>query len=190
MVFNIRKPFARRNTDHPVTEDTGSYQGPQYDADGKAIPHDTNRQYSDDGAITSSVDQLKKFKKTHQWDYNLDYETIVRSSFSFRHPYPSVRAVSASGAGFLAAGHNTWGQRRGNGDLKNSMESSSMLSAIADQPCRKLPTRLLKSTMSRRKPTLSMLCSKRIPRTSRSGPQCETTMKKCQRTPSGRGSSD
>lgn len=51
----------------------------QVDADGKAVPPiDSSGQ--DDGAISSSVDQLKKFKKTHQWDYNLDYDTIVRSS--------------------------------------------------------------------------------------------------------------
>lgn len=79
MGFNIRKPFVRRTTDHPVVDDTGSDQGPQYDADGKAIPN-TDRPIEDEAAISSSVDQLKKFKKTHQWDYNLDYETIVRCS--------------------------------------------------------------------------------------------------------------
>ena len=26
--------------------------------------------------VDQGVDQLKKFKKTHQWDYNLDYEQI------------------------------------------------------------------------------------------------------------------
>lgn len=73
MPFNIRKPFVRRQTDQPVIEETGSATTPQYDAEGKAIPT-TNL---DDTAISSSVDQLKKFKKTHKWDYNLDYETIV-----------------------------------------------------------------------------------------------------------------
>lgn len=78
MPFNIRKPFTRRTTDHPVIEQSAPDNVDQVDADGKAIP----RVDSDDGAIASGVDQLKKFKKTHQWDYNLDYDTIVRSSIS------------------------------------------------------------------------------------------------------------
>ena len=78
MPFNIRKPFARRTTDHPVIEETVPDNVNQVDADGKAFPH-TGNSGPDDGAISSSVDQLKKFKKTHQWDYNLDYDTIVRS---------------------------------------------------------------------------------------------------------------
>lgn len=79
MPFNIRKPFARRTTDHPVIEENVPGNVNQVDADGKAVPH-TDNSAQDDGAISSSVDQLKKFKKTHQWDYNLDYDTIVRSS--------------------------------------------------------------------------------------------------------------
>lgn len=79
MPFNIRKPFARRTTDHPVIEQNTPGNVDQVDSEGKAIPH-TNDSGPDDGAISSSVDQLKKFKKTHQWDYNLDYDTIVRSS--------------------------------------------------------------------------------------------------------------
>jgi hypothetical protein len=27
-------------------------------------------------SVDTGVEQLKKFKKTHQWDYNLDYDTI------------------------------------------------------------------------------------------------------------------
>lgn len=78
MPFNIRKPFTRRTTDHPVIEQSVPDNVGHVDGDGKTPPA-TN---TDDGAISSSVDQLKKFKKTHQWDYNLDYDTIVRSSVS------------------------------------------------------------------------------------------------------------
>lgn len=78
MPFNIRKPFARRTTDHPVIEETVPGSVDQVDADGKAVPR-TDNSIQDDGAIASGVDQLKKFKKTHKWDYNLDYDTIVRS---------------------------------------------------------------------------------------------------------------
>lgn len=79
MPFNIRKPFVRRTTDHPVIEQGAPDNLNQVDADGKAIPHTANSGHDDGAAISSSVDQLKKFKKTHQWDYNLDYDTIVRS---------------------------------------------------------------------------------------------------------------
>ena len=79
MPFNIRKPFARRTTDHPVTEGNVPDSVNEVDADGKTVPH-TDIPADDEVAISSSVDQLKKFKKTHQWDYNLDYETIVRPS--------------------------------------------------------------------------------------------------------------
>lgn len=54
----------------------------QVDVDGKSVPH-TDNSGQDNAAISSSVDQLKKFKKTHQWDYNLDYDTIVRRSILF-----------------------------------------------------------------------------------------------------------
>lgn len=81
MPFNIRKPFTRRTTDHPVTEGNAPGNVDQVDADGKAIPHTDSGQ--DEAAVSSSVDQLKKFKKTHQWDYNLDYDTIVRSYILF-----------------------------------------------------------------------------------------------------------
>lgn len=77
MPFNIRKPFVRRTTDHPVIEENVADNVNQVDADGKSVPHTDNSGH-DNGAISSSVDQLKKFKKTHQWDYNLDYDTIVR----------------------------------------------------------------------------------------------------------------
>lgn len=73
MPFNLRKPFVRRTTDHPVIEQTSPDAAPQYGADGKNIPDTT----LDENTISSSVDQLKKFKKTHKWDYNLDYDTIV-----------------------------------------------------------------------------------------------------------------
>lgn len=76
MPFNIRKPFVRRTTDHPVIEQNVP---DQVDVDGKSVPH-TDNSGQDNAAISSSVDQLKKFKKTHQWDYNLDYDTIVRCS--------------------------------------------------------------------------------------------------------------
>lgn len=79
MPFNIRKPFVRRATDHPVTEGNAPANVDQVDADGKTIPH-TDSPAQEDAAIASGVDQLKKFKKTHQWDYNLDYDTIVRSN--------------------------------------------------------------------------------------------------------------
>lgn len=73
MPFNLRKPFVRRTTDHPVIEEGATDVTPQYGADGKTVPDTT----LDENAISSSVDQLKKFKKTHKWDYNLDYDTIV-----------------------------------------------------------------------------------------------------------------
>lgn len=73
MPFNLRKPFARRTTDHPVIEEETADTTPHYGADGKTVPDNT----LDENAISSSVDQLKKFKKTHKWDYNLDYDTIV-----------------------------------------------------------------------------------------------------------------
>lgn len=82
MPFNIRKPFVRRTTDHPVIEQNVPGDANQVDADGKPIPH-TDNSGQDEVAISSSVDQLKKFKKTHQWDYNLDYDTIVCSSLPF-----------------------------------------------------------------------------------------------------------
>lgn len=85
MPFNLRKPFIRRQTDHPVIEQAGSDTAPQYDADGKAVPNST----LDDSAISSGVDQLKKFKKTHKWDYNLDYDTIV-CSYSSLHAWPFI----------------------------------------------------------------------------------------------------
>lgn len=73
MPFNLRKPFVRRTTEHPVVEEVPLDTTPQYGADGKTIPDTT----LNENAISSSVDQLKKFKKTHKWDYNLDYDTIV-----------------------------------------------------------------------------------------------------------------
>lgn len=83
MPFNIRKPFVRRTTDHPVTERNSPDNVGQVDADGKTAPNIDNSA-QDEAAVSSSVDQLKKFKKTHQWDYNLDYDTIVRSPILIR----------------------------------------------------------------------------------------------------------
>lgn len=73
MSFNIRKPFARRQTDHAVTEEAVSETAPPHDAEEKVNPDAT----FDGSAISSGVDQLEKFKKAHKWDYNLDYDTIV-----------------------------------------------------------------------------------------------------------------
>lgn len=76
MGFSVRKPFARRQTEQAAYEDdAGSSSGPQYDSQGNVV----SSAAENDEAISSSVSQLKKFKKTHQWDYNLDYETIVGS---------------------------------------------------------------------------------------------------------------
>lgn len=83
MPFNIRKPFVRRTTNHPVIQEGVPDSVDQVDADGKTAPQ-TDNPAVDEVAISSSVDQLKKFKKTHQWDYNLDYDTIVRSSILLR----------------------------------------------------------------------------------------------------------
>lgn len=96
MPFNLRKPFVRRQTDHGVVEDTGSDQGVQYDADGKAVPS-TSTPAGADESISTSVDQLKKFKRTHQWDYNLDYETIVRLVLFVRCYIWRRRRVAMSG---------------------------------------------------------------------------------------------
>lgn len=73
MPFNIRKPFARRQTDLAVIQEAGSGMnaGAHHGMDEKGALT------LDESAISSSVDQLKKFKKTHKWDYNLDYDTIV-----------------------------------------------------------------------------------------------------------------
>lgn len=78
MPFNLRKPFIRRQTDNPVIEEAVPDATPRYDVDGKTVPNTT----LDESGISSSVDQLKKFKKTHKWDYNLDYDTIVCPFFS------------------------------------------------------------------------------------------------------------
>lgn len=83
MSFNIRKPFARRQTDHAVAEGDDA---PRHDTEGKTVP-DTA---FDEMAITTGVDQLEKFKKTHKWDYNLDYDTIVRFTFLYLSRLSSV----------------------------------------------------------------------------------------------------
>lgn len=88
MPFNLRKPFVRRQTDNPVIEQTVADPPTQYGEDGKTVPSAT----LDDGAISSGVDQLAKFKKTHKWDYNLDYETIVCLQL-FGSPFYCVGAL-------------------------------------------------------------------------------------------------
>lgn len=141
MPFNIRKPFVRRQTDQPVIEEAGSHSTPQYDADGKTASHAA----LDDGAITSGVDQLKKFKKTHKWDYNLDYDTIV--CFFFPFPLACLKRLG----------------------------SNRLL-------YRKLPTGSRKSTTWRRKPTLSMPCSRRTRHISKYGLPSAITMRTCRPT--------
>lgn len=73
MVFGFRK----RGTGPAVTE--GEVSEPQLDSEGKAIPTATGHSTgvdSDEINISEGTDQLKKFKATHQWDYNLDYDAI------------------------------------------------------------------------------------------------------------------
>ncbi|RDW75767.1 putative small oligopeptide opt family protein [Coleophoma crateriformis] len=52
---------------------------PQLDAQGKEIPsaHATATGISEGMDTTTRIDQLQTFKKTHQWDYNLDYDDIA-----------------------------------------------------------------------------------------------------------------
>lgn len=72
--------FRNRKNDAVVSE---SATGPTFDSDGRAIPAatggaDSDNAGDDNSAIASGVDQLQKFRATHQWDYNLDYDDIER----------------------------------------------------------------------------------------------------------------
>lgn len=96
MPFNLRKPFVRRQTDHPVIEETDSNAvptGTAHDVDGKPIPNTE----LNETAISSGVDQLEKFKKSHKWDYNLDYDTIVRPARP--HHFVNVNIASDTTTG-------------------------------------------------------------------------------------------
>lgn len=59
--------FRKRGDEPSVTEAT-----PVETDTGRA----TGVENSESLNVEENVDQLKKFKKTHQWDYNLDYDQI------------------------------------------------------------------------------------------------------------------
>lgn len=102
--------FRKRTTDPVATE----VAEPRLDGEQSGIENDTARTTGVDDAgftVESGLDQLKKFKATHQWDYNLDIDQIegvnrvlesgdIEKEANFEHalleedsPYFEVRAA-------------------------------------------------------------------------------------------------
>ncbi|ORY58552.1 OPT oligopeptide transporter protein-domain-containing protein [Pseudomassariella vexata] len=73
MVFGFRK-----RAQGPV-EMTTEASPPRTESEGTPIKSETAHATGADGdvvTVDTGVDQLKKFQKTHQWDFNLDYDQI------------------------------------------------------------------------------------------------------------------
>lgn len=76
--------FRKRGPEPTVTEEaiaSGTATGPAEAYDEKHGSMDgpniaTIASGSDTQEVRAGVDQLKKFAKAHQWDYNLDYDAI------------------------------------------------------------------------------------------------------------------
>jgi len=72
--FRKREPAAAESEIH--TSPTVAISQEDFDKDQKVNIAAVTSGSDGGDAVASGQDQLKKFAKTHQWDYNLDYDAI------------------------------------------------------------------------------------------------------------------